>query len=471
MTTHTQKTQSMVRTTVSRCLVVGGALVLLSFLPQACSTHDILAVNIPNVIDPSQLNSPLGAAAAYAGAIGDFAFANDGDNGGTEGQILVSGVMTDEYIDSETFPTRIEYDSRGITEQNGTLTLVFRNLQRARVSLEVAAGRLQTYAPTPASRIGEMLALSGFTKVYAAENYCSGVPFGSLSGAPGIPLTTLQILDSAAQRFDSVLTLGIDTTKADSLTARKIIYLAQLGKARALLDRAQPASVGGWDSAAAVAALVPLSFKYVTTHTAFSNREYNGLHVFNSGASVGGTGRFSVADQEGINGLNFRAATDPRVVTVLQGKGFDGTTDLWALQKYPANNSPVVVADGIEAQLIVAEDQLRNANYSAWLASLNNLRANGGVPGLAALADPGGSTNDSLRVDLTFRERAFWLFATGHRLGDLRRLIRQYGRGSETVFPTGAYFKGGLYGPDVNLPVPRDERNNPNFTGCLNRAA
>src|SRR5205809_523483 len=399
MTTHTQKTQSMVRTTVSRCLVVGGALVLLSFLPQACSTHDILAVNIPNVIDPSQLNSPLGAAAAYAGAIGDFAFANDGDNGGTEGQILVSGVMTDEYIDSETFPTRIEYDS------------------------------------------------------------------------PGIPLTTLQILDSAAQRFDSVLTLGIDTTKADSLTARKIIYLAQVGKARALLDRAQPASVGGWDSAAAVAALVPLSFKYVTTHTAFSNREYNGLHVFNSGASVGGTGRFSVADQEGINGLNFRAATDPRVVTVLQGKGFDGTTDLWALQKYPANNSPVVVADGIEAQLIVAEDQLRNANYSTWLASLNNLRANGGVPGLAPLADPGGSPNDSLRVDLTFRERAFWLFATGHRLGDLRRLIRQYGRGSETVFPTGAYFKGGLYGPDVNLPVPRDERNNPNFTGCLNRAA
>ena len=64
MTTQTQKTQSMVRTTVSRCLVVGGALVLLSFLPQACSTHDILAVNIPNVIDPNQLNSPLGAAAA-----------------------------------------------------------------------------------------------------------------------------------------------------------------------------------------------------------------------------------------------------------------------------------------------------------------------------------------------------------------------------------------------------------------------
>jgi hypothetical protein len=70
-----------------------------------------------------------------------------------------------------------------------------------------------------------------------------------------------------------------------------------------------------------------------------------------------------------------------------------------------------------------------------------------------------------------FRERAFWLFGTGHRLGDLRRLVRQYGRGSETVFPTGNYFKGGLYGTDVNIPVPFEERNNPNFTGCLDRGA
>ena len=70
-----------------------------------------------------------------------------------------------------------------------------------------------------------------------------------------------------------------------------------------------------------------------------------------------------------------------------------------------------------------------------------------------------------------FRERAFWLFGTGHRIGDLRRLARQYGRASETVFPTGTYFKGGLYGTDVNIPVPFEERNNPNFHGCLNREA
>ena len=70
-----------------------------------------------------------------------------------------------------------------------------------------------------------------------------------------------------------------------------------------------------------------------------------------------------------------------------------------------------------------------------------------------------------------WRERAFWLYLTGHRLGDLRRLVRQYNRPQETVFPTGDYHKGGEYGSDVNFPVSSDERNNPNFESCLDRSA
>jgi len=73
-------------------------------------------------------------------------------------------------------------------------------------------------------------------------------------------------------------------------------------------------------------------------------------------------------------------------------------------------------------------------------------------------------------VDLLFSERAFWMFATGHRLGDLRRLIRQYGR-TATVFPSGTYIKGGSYGGDLNLPIPQEEGNNPNAVGCVNREA
>jgi hypothetical protein len=66
-------------------------------------------------------------------------------------------------------------------------------------------------------------------------------------------------------------------------------------------------------------------------------------------------------------------------------------------------------------------------------------------------------------VDLLFQERGFWLYNTAHRLGDLRRLVRQYNRQQQNVFPSGPYFKGGVYGNDVAFPVPFDEANNSLF--------
>ena len=116
--------------------------------------------------------------------------------------------------------------------------------------------------------------------------------------------------------------------------------------------------------------------------------------------------------------------------------------------------------------MIEAEAALRAGNTATWLARLNTARAN---YGMGALADPG---NQNARVDLLFRERAFSLFATGHRLGDLRRLVRQYGRGSETVYPTGDYHKDGLkLGTDLQFIIPQNEKNNPKFTGCIDRNA
>ncbi len=88
---------------------------------------------------------------------------------------------------------------------------------------------------------------------------------------------------------------------------------------------------------------------------------------------------------------------------------------------------------------------------------------------MSPLADPG--TTDA-RVNLMFRERAFSLFASAHRLGDLRRLVRQYGRGAEATYPTGAYHKDGLQlGTDLQFIIPQTEKNNPKFTGCIDRNA
>jgi hypothetical protein len=159
--------------------------------------------------------------------------------------------------------------------------------------------------------------------------------------------------------------------------------------------------------------------------------------------------------------------------------------------KYPTASSPIVLASGVEARLIEAEAVLQAGDAAAWLAKLNALRTDGtydttassppdtlwhagsgGVAGLKPLADPG--TADG-RVDLLFRERAFWLFLTGHRQGDLRRLIRQYGRDAVDLYPTGHYqgvLFGIYYGGDVTAPVPAAERTlNPNFTGCFSRQA
>lgn len=435
--------------------VLGVGLLLLA--PVGC--NDWLNVKTPDIIASGDVSNADGAVAAYNGAIGALAFARDGDQGGTEGQVLVSGVMSDEYFDAETFPTRIEYDSRNITETNTTLNNVFFNLSQARVALEKAATALEKFAPTPDARVGEMFALAGFTYIDFGEHYCSGVPFdernpdGSILN--GTPQSTTQIFDRAIQRFDSALAhTGGNTV---------VQYLASVGKARALLNEGQDTA------AAAAVAGVPTNFNYFTVHTGTNSREVNGVNWFNSQAPAG-TARFSVADTEGVVGLNFRSAGDPRVVAPANGKGFDNSSILYVLTKYPNGAAPVPLANGVEARLIEAEA----AGGATMIADLNALRADSLNNGqgisptgydLPALGDPGTLAG---RVDLLFRERAFWLFGTGHRLGDLRRLVRQYGRTVNSVYPNGPYFKGSpaLFGFNTELPVPFQERNNPNYTGC-----
>ncbi len=78
-------------------------------------------------------------------------------------------------------------------------------------------------------------------------------------------------------------------------------------------------------------------------------------------------------------------------------------------------------------------------------------------------------------VQLFFREKALWQYERGMRLGDLRRLVRQYGLTQDKVFPTGVFARNqvpsGNYGTQVALPVPDTERSNPNFKGCIDNNA
>jgi len=233
---------------------------------------------------------------------------------------------------------------------------------------------------------------------------------------------------------------------------------------------------GDYAGAATLVTAVPTNFVYLALYSLNTSRENNGVFFWNQNNR-----RFATTDIEGVNGLPYRTDNDPRVRQrlVTTTKGFDGVTPLWIanaaastwapLGKYPTRDASIPLASGLEARLIEAEAALKAGDPVGYLNAINAERTAQGVAITTLPATP------AAQVDLLFKERAYSLWLTAHRLGDMRRLIRQYGRNSETVFPTGTFFHSGSasgnYGTDVNIVLPNQEKNNPNFTGCIDRAA
>ena len=454
---------------------LGAAIVL-----GACSPTDALKVKDIDVARPGAIQDSSALPAVLDGAIGDFGNAYNG--GGDFNQITLSGELADELINTETFPTRIEVDERKQNYQNnGSLTALFYATSQARQSADRAAALYMQFAAKDAG-LAESLNLSALVYILFAENYCASVPISNLDASGNIvygsSLTTQQLLQIAGQKADSARTIASATGVTGGASyAASMVNLAHIVKARELLDQNQAAA------AATEVASVSTTFQYRYTHSATSGRQNNGTW----GVTVS-VGRFGVANNEGGNGLAFitqgdtnGTIKDPRVInahrTNNKGNGFDGGTPQWIQLKFPARDTPVIIADGVEARLIEAEAQYRAGNYGGaggTLAILNGLRSNAALlalrgysaSSLPALPDVSaqGATAEENQL---FSERAFWLYLTSHRLGDLRRLIKYYGRGAETVFPTGAYVKAGVtttYGTDVNSPIPQAEDNNPSFT-------
>lgn len=428
---------------------------LMVWAAAACSPDRLLDVKDIDVLDPGTLNSKDALPTLLAGTLSAFqiAFSGGGDlsNGGHEGMVTMSGLLTDELIHAETFPDRQGVDVRSIAPGNGSVKGVFFDLAQARAIADLTSARYNTF-DQGAEGHSEALSLAGFSYLLFAEQFCSGVPFSTLTDDGiefGQPQSRDDILAIALAKFDSALTFASDHANDE------LANLARVGRARALLN------LGQYAQAAQAVTAVPSTFSYIIEGSANSARQNNG--IWNYTVNFFG---FSVPDNEGSNGLNFRSANDPRVPWINSGTvGFDGETEYFIQNLHPTKESNTVLASGVEARLIEAEAALQAGNTGSFIGLLNALRSSAGLGGLSV---PG---SQSARVDLLFRERAFWLYLTGHRLGDLRRLVRQYGRDQAQVFPVGSYHKGGEYGSDVNFPVSSDERNNPNFESCLDRSA
>lgn len=363
----------------------------------------------------------------------------------------LSGLFTDELLHAETFPDRQSVDQRKVDPGNGSVKGVFFDMAQARAVADLASNRFNQLDKCGAGH-ADVLNLGGYTYLLFAETFCSGVPFSTLtpSGVQfGDPLTRDQMLNAALARFDTAL--GFATTLGDVTQQR----LARLGRPRALLNLNRLAE------AAQAATSVPTSFVFDIEGSGNSARQNNGIWNFTRNFFG-----FSVPDGEGGNGMTWLSSGDPRTPWVdTEDVGFDGETPYFAQQIYPDKASNVPLASGVEARLAEAESALRAGNAAQAIGLLNALR---GAAGLGPLTDPGST---QAREDLLFSERASWSWLTGQHLGSLRRLVRQYGRAQGTVFPSGSYHKGGTYGTDVNLPTSADEKNNPKFTGCIDRQA
>ncbi|MBC8085838.1 MAG: hypothetical protein H7Z40_01120 [Phycisphaerae bacterium] len=440
-------------------------------LMAACSSFrdDLLEPQQPGIIGPDATQSPTAADALRKGAIGRLRTATVGG----ESIWMLAGLMADEWKSGDTFTQRNETDQRVVQINNANVSAMYVALHRTRGAAYDALFALRSFIPDTLSKQAQMYWAMGTAELGLSENFCSGVPFGVIvDGVPSYtnPLTTAQGFALALSHLDSALSLA-SATDTFSVSVRRAI---QLTRARTLINMGGAANFA---LAATAAAAVPTNYQYLQTFSLTTAD--NAIWNLNNNQKRWVVGDSFDTGGRILNAIPFASAKDPRVpstgttINSTLFRAFDTSTWLVSQAMY-GQSDPVPLVSGIDARLIEAEVRLQAADIPGMMAILNALRASPqvigrfAIPVMPALAAP---ATQNAAIDLYFREKAFWAFSRGQRLSDMRRLVRQYGRDAEAVFPSGQWFKVGTYGTDVNFPVTTDETPNPNWKGCIDRKA
>ncbi|HEX2611905.1 MAG TPA: hypothetical protein VHK68_12910, partial [Gemmatimonadales bacterium] len=139
------------------------AVILLLTGVSACG---ILDTNPPNIVGSEDLDTPAGAATKRLGALSLFALAKDGDfepvgipgntdpsasNDASDGYILSSGILADEFVNPGFIPSRTEIDLRLAQPTTAGLSALFQSMARARNEAEDAAASLQSFGTDPST--------------------------------------------------------------------------------------------------------------------------------------------------------------------------------------------------------------------------------------------------------------------------------------------------------------------------------
>jgi hypothetical protein len=454
-----------------------------ALLPACANWKDeLLQPQNPGIVDQSAAGSPAAAAALKVGAMGALkrVYADPAPRGFGGSSIWeASALMSDEFMNSDFQNSQNDVDARTMSPDNEVSD--YTRLTQARGYIRDAISAEQKYEPQKTADIGELYMAMSFIEMTLAENFCNGLPLGAnaqgvvdYSGPDFKPRTDAEVYDVALTHIDSALTIVGAATDVNSVAVHNALVII---KARILVDKG-----GQFAQAASLVGPVATSYSYLFITQASSNNDDSGFWTLNNSIS-----RMSVGDStvtylgktvRTLNVIPFASLNDPRV-PILKGtdaklSAEDGSTPLFIQQIYKGRDDPVPMVSGLDARLIEAEAKLQANDIAGMMTILNALRAAppkiGNFQPATMPALPTPATKDAA-IDLFFREKALWQFARGQRLSDLRRLVRQYGRAQDKVFPTGEHYKGGTYGSDTSFPVPDAELVNPQFTGCLDRNA
>jgi hypothetical protein len=340
-------------------------------------------------------------------------------------------------------------DRRYATQQCDAIG-VYTPLQAARVSANnvrrLLEGWTDAQVPNRQQLIARAAAYEGWSILLLAEAFCTTV-LSTVEGQNfnyGTEITRQAALQEAETRLSQAIQVAQQFTDT---AMRNLTNMALLGRARTRLD------LNNTTGARSDAAQVPASFVFNVTTSDISPRRRNRAYTESNNQGVSST-----------VGARYRAMNDPRVPYVdLNRPNALGVPSIAQL-KYTSPSTPLPLATGDEAQLIIAEVDAANAATAGnAVAIINTFRARGNQGPYAGPVDAA-----SLRAEVIDQRRRE-LFLEGTHLGDIVRY-------SLTLTPaTGAnYPAGGQFGTQqcvgtdtrVGLPLPDIERqNNPVLRG------
>ena len=417
-------------------------------LPTACDTlRDPLEVEPASRIPAGLLESPRNAQILSDGAVGDFecAFNSYTAQGGTIGE---------EFIYAQQTASRTPYDRRNTTKDDSDYAInsctglgVYTPLHIARQSNENVLALLKSWtdaevaagpgSPNRTNLIAIAAAYAGYSYVLLGEGFCT-------MAVSSVNIDKTVTYGGEIQR-DSVFKLAIARfseaiTAAEASNNASIETMAYLGRARAKLN------LRDYAGAKADAQQVPAGYVRLVSASDAVSRRQNRI-----------TSENSAVNKSLSIGVPYRTLGDLRVPvdTNRPAKTTSATGVVHYFQtKYPTTATPIPLATYEEAQLIIAEADIRANSLATALPILQASRTRGGQGVFT------GVTQADYLAELIDQRRRE-LFAESHHLGDVLRY-------SIALTPAAGtpYHFGGTYASQICLPLPAAERlNNPLIGG------